>query len=69
MAENIEFRLKVIEDKLGVALDQNEKKAKSLGSAINVAIGSFASSAAIKGISLLGDGFKSVLAEFLHSVM
>lgn len=68
MAENIEFRLKVIEDKLGVALDQNEKKAKSLGSAINVAIGSFASSAAIKGISLLGDGFRNLTSFVSDSV-
>lgn len=68
MAENIEFRLKVIEDKLGVALEQNEKKAKSLGSAINVAIGSFAAGAAIKGISLLADGFKELTSFVSDSV-
>ena len=64
MAENIEFRLKVIEDKLGVVLEQNEKKAKSLGNALSVAIGSFASSAAIKGINLVSDAFGS-LGSFL----
>jgi hypothetical protein len=60
MAENIEFRLKVIEDKLGVVLDQNEKKAKSLGSALNVALGTFASSAAIGGLKLVADGFRNL---------
>lgn len=60
MAENIEFRLKVIEDKLGVVLDQNEKKAKSLGSALNVALGTFASSAVIGGIKLVADGFRNL---------
>jgi hypothetical protein len=60
MAENIEFRLKVIEDKLGVVLDQNEKKAKSLGTALNVALGTFASATAIGGIKLLADGFRSL---------
>lgn len=64
MAENIEFRLKVIEDKLGVVLEQNEKKAKSLGNALSVAVGSFASSAAIKGINLVSDAFGS-LGSFL----
>lgn len=59
MAENIEFRLKVIEDKLGVVLQQNEKKAKSLGTALQVAIGTFSSAAAIKGLSLVANGFKS----------
>jgi hypothetical protein len=68
MAENIEFRLKVIEDKLGLALDNNEKKAKSLGSAINVALGSFASAAAIKGISLVSDGFRQLNSFVLDSV-
>jgi hypothetical protein len=60
MAENIEFRLKVIEDKLGVVLEQNEKKAKSLGSALNVALGTFASAAAIGGIKLVTDGFRNL---------
>jgi hypothetical protein len=68
MAENIEFRLKVIEDKLGVVLSQNEKKAKGLGDALNVALGSFASTAAVKGISLLSDGFRSLSNFALDSV-
>lgn len=57
MAENIEFRLKVIEDKLGVVLEQNEKKAKSLGSALNVALGTFASTTVTKGIALVAKSF------------
>lgn len=60
MAESIEFRLKVIEDKLGLALDQNEKKAKSLGDTLSVAVGTFAGQAAIKGFSLLGNAIGSV---------
>lgn len=60
MAESIEFRLKVIEDKLSVALDQNEQKAKSLGNTLSVAVGTFAGQAAIKGFSLLGNTIGSV---------
>lgn len=60
MAESIEFRLKVIEDKLGLALEQNEKKAKSLGNTLSVAVGTFAGQAAIKGFTLLGNTIGSV---------
>lgn len=66
MAENIEFRLKVIEDKLGVVLEQNEKKAKSLGGALQVALGTFASTAVTKGLSLAADGFRT-LTDFISS--
>ena len=68
MAEKIEFQLKVIDDKLSVALEQNEKRAKSLGSAINVAIGSFAAAGAIKGISLLSSGFRELTSFVSDSV-
>jgi hypothetical protein len=68
MAENIEFKLRVIDDKLSVALEQNEKRAKSLGTAINVALGSFAASAAIKGISLVADGFDKLNSFVKESV-
>lgn len=68
MAENIEFRLKVIEDKLGVILSENEKKAKSLGSALSVAIGTFASTAATKGLSLVANGFRDLASFALDSV-
>lgn len=68
MAENLEFRLKVIEDKLTEALDRNEKKAKSLGDVLTVAVGSFAADAAIKGISLLSDGFESLVGFVEDSV-
>lgn len=61
MAEDIEFRLKVIEDKLSTALTENEKKAKSLGSTLSVALGTFASSVALKGISLLAEGFSDLV--------
>jgi len=60
VAESIEFRLKVIEDKLGVALEQNEKKAKSLGSALTVAAGTFAGGVALKGFDALGRAIGSV---------
>lgn len=60
MAESIEFRLKVIEDKLSIALDQNEQKAKSLGNTLSVAVGTFAGQAAIKGFNLLGNAIGSV---------
>ena len=68
MAESIEFRLKVIEDKLGVALDQNEKKAKSLGTTLQVALGTFAGTAITKGISLVGDGFRNLAGFVSESV-
>lgn len=60
MAENLEFRLKVIEDKLSVALDKNEKKAESLGQTLSFAIGGFAAGIALKGVELLSDGFRSL---------
>jgi TP901 family phage tail tape measure protein len=39
MAENIEFRLKIIEDKLGAVLDQNEQKAKKLQTQLKSVVG------------------------------
>ena len=68
MAESIDFRLRVIEDKLGIALEQNEKKAKSLGSALSVAVGTFAGNAAIVAISLLSSGFKELNSFVFASV-
>jgi hypothetical protein len=65
MAENIEFNLNVKKDGLSEALDKNTNKAKSLGTALQVAVGSFAASAAIKGISLLSDGV-GTLVNFLE---
>jgi TP901 family phage tail tape measure protein len=63
VAENIEFRLKVIEDKLGVVLSQNEQKAKSLGNAISTAIGTLGGFVAAKALSNLSSGFNKVVSE------
>lgn len=60
MAEKIEFDLNVGKDNLNSSLESAEKKARSLGTAINVAIGSFAATAAVKGLSLIADGFREV---------
>lgn len=68
MAESIEFDLKVGKDNLNSSLENAEKKAKSLGTAINVAIGSFAATAAVKGLSLIADGFREVSAFIEESV-
>jgi hypothetical protein len=65
MAESIEFNLNVKKDELSSALDKNTTKAKSLGTALQVAVGSFAATAAIKGISLLTDGV-GTLVNFLE---
>lgn len=63
MAESIEFRLKVIEDKLGIALSENEKKAKSLGNAISTAIGTLGGFVASKALSSLSRGFDEVVTQ------
>jgi len=68
MAENIEFRLKVIEDKLGVALDQNAQKAKGLNDVLKVAAGTFVGQAAIKGFDLLGKAVGEATGFLLDSV-
>jgi TP901 family phage tail tape measure protein len=63
MAESIEFRLKVIEDKLGIALSENEKKAKSLGNAISTAIGTLGGFVAAKALVSLSQGFNEVVRQ------
>lgn len=60
MSEKIDFKLTVSDDELSKALDKNTKQAKSLGSALDVAIGAFGAGIALKGVELLADGFRSL---------
>ena len=63
MAESIDFRLRVIEDKLGIVLEQNEKKAKSLGNAISTAVGTLGGFVAAKALSNLSGVLTDVVSQ------
>jgi ribosomal protein S20 len=67
MAENIEFRLKVIEDRLGIVLEQNEQKAKRLGSALETAIGTFAGNVAFKAFDRLSSSITSFASDSIKA--
>jgi hypothetical protein len=68
MAEDISFRLKVIDDKLAVALDQNTQRAKGLSDTLKIAAGTFAGNIAIKGFDLLGDAIKGATGFLFDAV-
>jgi hypothetical protein len=60
MAENLEYRIKVLEDQLSVTLEKNKKSAVSLGGALETAIGVFTGTAAVAVIGKVGDAFSAL---------
>jgi len=68
MAENIEFKLKVVENKLDAALDSATKKTFTLAGALESAVGNFTANVATKGFEILGDAIGSATDFLFDSV-